>query len=92
MALHSPFYREMNFHRISKLRVHHSDATVARIVSEQIGEKVYAADIRSYAKLNKTGSSRMLVSSTVFNELMDVPQKIERDYPDAGTIRGGVRE
>ncbi|WP_213948384.1 hypothetical protein [Luteibacter sp. dw_328] len=69
MALHSPIFREVNYGRITTLREHFTDATVARIVSEHTGSKVSASDIRGYVKLNKVGSRRMLVSSTVIKEM-----------------------
>lgn len=63
MGMMSPVFRETNYSRILKLRKNnYRDSTIANMLSDEIGTKVTASDVRGYIKLNGIGSNQMLVS------------------------------
>jgi len=68
MGMMSPVFRETNYSRILKLRENnYRDSTIARMLSDEIGTKITASDVRGYIKLNGIGSNQMLVSCKALN-------------------------
>jgi hypothetical protein len=80
MPLLAPLFRELNFQRIRQLDAGgYQPATIARIVNDETGPKdrITAPDVRSYLKIQKLGSEKMLISKKGINSIANFPDEPE---------------
>jgi hypothetical protein len=78
MAIHSPFYRELNLARVQTLlKRDYSYDTIVRVVRDETGVIMTPTKLRHYVEVNELASKQMLVSSKAMQSLdpQGEPQK-----------------
>ena len=62
MAVHSPFYRELNLARVKDLlKRSYSYGTIVSIVRDETGVSITPTKLRNYVEVNELASKKMLV-------------------------------
>ncbi|MCV4272337.1 hypothetical protein OH710_06745 [Pseudomonas capsici] len=70
MAIHSPFYRELNLARIQTLlKRNYSYDTIVRVVRDETGVIMSPTKLRHYVEVNELASEQMLVSIKAMKSL-----------------------
>jgi len=70
MAIHSPFYRELNLARVQTLlKRNYSYDTIVRVVRDETGVSMTPTKLRHYVEVNELASKQMLLSSKAMQSL-----------------------
>lgn len=70
MAIHSPFYRELNLARVQTLLERdYSYDTIVRVIRDETGVTMTPTKLRHYIVVNELASKQMLVSSKAMRSL-----------------------
>ncbi|MBF8657677.1 hypothetical protein [Pseudomonas putida] len=70
MAIHSPFYRELNLSRVQTLlKRNYSYDTIVRVIRDETGASMTPTKLRHYIEVSELASKRMLLSSQAMQSL-----------------------
>lgn len=70
MAIHSPFYRELNLARVQTLlKRNYSYDTIVRVIRDETGVSMTPTKLRHYVEVNEVASKQMLLSSKAMQSL-----------------------
>lgn len=70
MAIHSPFYRELNLARVQTLlKRSYSYDTIVRVIRDETGVSMTPTKLRHYVEVNELASKQMLLSSKAMQSL-----------------------
>lgn len=82
MPVMAPVFREINLHRINKLKDRNlSDGTVASIINDETGSDFTAQDVTGYLKVTAKASEQMLVTKKTLDAVLENDQ-FEDDFEE----------